>query len=329
MALMQRYTRSQFINSTLGRPTLIAATIDLGEAEPASINVQGIELEADVAGSAGNLININFIDWIPPVAAVRIYGDITYTADTAGTPGNMISIEYTAGGTAGAEVVSVVGNAISVQIESGVSTATQVEGAVNASIPAAALVNLAITGSPGNAQVVAAASFLAGGANSQGQAGSEVVSVVGNAITVRLQSGVSTVTQVRTAINASGPAAALVNATGTSGATVIAPMATTFLEGGLDGEVSSNGGSLITSVEKTGTGEYTITLDGTYHSMQFAGFQLGFQTPQALHAQITNLDVELNNVIGVTLLNGSTPTDVAGGGIILMKLIMNNSSVSY
>lgn len=57
---------------------------------------------------------------------------ITYTAVTPGAAGNGITIEYTSGGTAGSEVVSVVSLAISIQIESGVSKYQQVTDAVNA-----------------------------------------------------------------------------------------------------------------------------------------------------------------------------------------------------
>lgn len=79
------------------------------------------------------------------IAAVGTLGGVTYTAvvnaaGSNGAAGNSITVAYTAGGTAGAEVVTVVGNAISVQIQSGVSTITQVRTAVNASGAAAALV---------------------------------------------------------------------------------------------------------------------------------------------------------------------------------------------
>lgn len=100
------------------------------------------------------------------VAASLVVQDLTYTADTAGTGGNAITIAYTTGGTAGAEVVSVVGNAISVQIESGVSTATQIKTAVDASGPASALVNVTVSGTGSNAQTApVAATNLAGGRN--------------------------------------------------------------------------------------------------------------------------------------------------------------------
>jgi len=89
--------------------------------------------------------------------------DLTYTADAAGPSGNDINITYTGGGTAGSEIVTVDGTDISVQIQSGVSTATQVKTAIDASIPASALISVAISGGGANAQVTVAQTFLAGG----------------------------------------------------------------------------------------------------------------------------------------------------------------------
>ena len=90
--------------------------------------------------------------------------DLTYEADVAGSDGNSITIAYTTGGTAGSEVVTVVGNAISVQIEHNVSTATQVKAAVDNSVPAAALVAVTITGTAGDAQTApVSATNLVGG----------------------------------------------------------------------------------------------------------------------------------------------------------------------
>lgn len=100
-----------------------------------------------------------------PVAASLIVQDITYTAATTGDEGNDITIAYTGGATAGAEVVSVVGTAISIQIETGVSTATQVKAAFDAEPLAVALAAAAITGTAGTAQVVAAATNLASGSD--------------------------------------------------------------------------------------------------------------------------------------------------------------------
>lgn len=97
------------------------------------------------------------------VKASRVIQDITYTALVRGLAGNSITVAYTAGGTAGAEVVTVTGTAISVQIQTGVSTATQVRAAVLASVPAVALITPVITGTAGTAQVTAAAVALQNG----------------------------------------------------------------------------------------------------------------------------------------------------------------------
>lgn len=98
------------------------------------------------------------------VAASKVIQDLTYTADSAGQAGNNISIAYTTGGTAGAEVVTVNGNAISVQIETGVSTATQIKAAVDGSVAASALVGVAISGTGSNAQTAPVSqTYLSGG----------------------------------------------------------------------------------------------------------------------------------------------------------------------
>lgn len=104
------------------------------------------------------------------VAASLIVQDLTYTADLRGTAGNSITIAYTSGGTAGAEVVTVVASAISVQIDVTAitgSSATQVKAAVDASVAASALISVAVTGSGATVQAAAAATPLAGGINSE------------------------------------------------------------------------------------------------------------------------------------------------------------------
>ncbi len=89
--------------------------------------------------------------------------DITYTAREIGTGPHAITIAYTDTVLAGAEVCTVVGNAISIAIDSTTSTATQVLAAFNASAAAKLLVSAAITGTAGDAQVTAAATALTSG----------------------------------------------------------------------------------------------------------------------------------------------------------------------
>lgn len=96
--------------------------------------------------------------------ATLVVQDLTYTAVVAsGKNGNLVNITYTAGGVAGAEVVTVAGNDIDVQIDTGVSIATQIETAINGSAAALALITVAVTGVGGNTQVAAVQAFLVGG----------------------------------------------------------------------------------------------------------------------------------------------------------------------
>lgn len=84
-------------------------------------------------------------------ASIQIQ-DLNYQAVSTGTGGNSITIAYTTGGVAGSEVVTVVANAISVQIASGVSTATQIAAAIAASVDAVALVVATVYGVGSNKQ---------------------------------------------------------------------------------------------------------------------------------------------------------------------------------
>lgn len=94
--------------------------------------------------------------------ATLLNNGITWTAVTMGSAGNSITVALVSGGTAGAEVVTVTGTAISVQIQSGVSTRTQVLTAVQASTAASALVSISVA-SGGTAATLLAATPLASG----------------------------------------------------------------------------------------------------------------------------------------------------------------------
>jgi len=100
------------------------------------------------------------------VTATKVLQDLTFTAKIPGIQGNGVRIAYTVGATAGAEVVTVLGATISVQIETAVSTATQVRTAILASEAAMSLLaSVVISGTGSNAQVAVAATALLGGAN--------------------------------------------------------------------------------------------------------------------------------------------------------------------
>lgn len=86
--------------------------------------------------------------------------DITYTAVSIGSVLGTITVAYTGGGTAGSEVVTVVGNAISIKIQSGVSTATQIRTAFNLVSAATALATSTISGTGSNNQTTVTATSL-------------------------------------------------------------------------------------------------------------------------------------------------------------------------
>jgi hypothetical protein len=117
------------------------------------------------------------------IKASKIIQDLTYSAKTAGAPGNLITITYTDTVTQGNEVASRVGNAYSVAIEDGVSTATQIKAAVDALNE---LVDVTISGTGGDAQDVVSAIALE---NGQDVASAGDVYVCSAAGTINLGSG--------------------------------------------------------------------------------------------------------------------------------------------
>lgn len=71
-----------------------------------------------------------------------------------------INVLYVGGGTAGSEIVSVSGLTISIQIESGVSTATQIKAAFDAAPAATLLGSVVVSGTGSNTQTTVSATFL-------------------------------------------------------------------------------------------------------------------------------------------------------------------------
>jgi len=201
----------------------------------ASKIIQDLTFTADTAGAAGNNISLEYIDFIAAVKSQRDIQGIRYIADVGGTAGDLINITYTAGATAGAEVVSVSTNDIGVQIEDGVSTVQNIRDAILAFGAAAALVDTIALVGDSTPQDIQAQTFLQNGAAAIGDAGNEVVSVNGTVILVRMESGVSDADQLKAAIDAFGAAAALVDTvvsgTGSTAQVVQGP---TNLENGAD-----------------------------------------------------------------------------------------------
>lgn len=191
-----------FVSSDKSSLTVETRTVVALAAVAAEVEIQDLTYTADTAELAGNDISVEYVEGSE--YASLVVQDITYTAVARGVDGNDITIEYTDTVTAGSESASVVGTDIVVEIESGVSTATQVKAAIDASAPALALIAAAITGTAGTAQVTAAAAPLASG-------GDIVIGVVGDAITVGIETGEHDADAIKAAVDADVSAAALVD----------------------------------------------------------------------------------------------------------------------
>lgn len=97
-------------------------------------------------------------------AALTVNGDLTFTALSTGWDGNDITVTLADTVSAGAETCTVDGDDITINIEGGVSTATQVKAAFDAAAAAVALATCAIvSGQDSETQAAAAEANLSGG----------------------------------------------------------------------------------------------------------------------------------------------------------------------
>lgn len=159
-----------FFKAALGGKRTLASTITTGTSH-ATNSIKLVD-GADSNFLAGDIIMLkdtNLGYHVTPITAVTAavaasatitgsVGVLSFVADVKGVSG--ITVELASGGTAGSEVVTVVGTDIEVQIESGVSTAAQIKTAIDASVAAAALVN--VTVSTAGAMETTAATTLVG-----------------------------------------------------------------------------------------------------------------------------------------------------------------------
>lgn len=212
-------------------------SIRFDDSEPfARLYLQDLKYLAVADGDAGDDVQVQYLAPVAATFASLLVQDITYTAVTAGAAGNAISITYVGDAIAGAESVGVIGNAITVHLQSGVSTATQVKAAFDLVPAATALASAVITGTPSNPQTAPfGPTSLGGGTDGLGSITPSVV-VVGNLIKVYLQSGVHTAQQVKTAYDLVGAATALASLSivGLAGESQTSPVAITNLSGGKD-----------------------------------------------------------------------------------------------
>lgn len=141
------------VNGNLG-------TFDTGQFYGVNVN----PIIDEINDAYGLYVSMDNVTVYAGTVSSLVVQDITYTFLAVGD-NNSITIEYINDGTAGAETANLVGNAIEVHIQSGVSTATQVKAAIDANFTIIANLTAVITGTASNAQVTTGPTNFAGGTN--------------------------------------------------------------------------------------------------------------------------------------------------------------------
>jgi hypothetical protein len=127
------------------------------------VNINPTISEARYAG--GLVVNMDNVTLYPGAQSSLVFQDLTFEFIQPESISNFYTLEYTPGATAGSEVVSLVGNAIGVQIEDGVSTANQIKAAMEAIPDLNAGINITVSGVGSDPQNIAGPTNFTGGAN--------------------------------------------------------------------------------------------------------------------------------------------------------------------
>lgn len=146
--------------------SLFAAAGTLGTLNAGSLN--GFNFSSNVTLNKGYVagvnVNMDNVTNYAGVASSLVLQDITYTFIQNGD-NNAYTIEYANDGTAGAETFTILGQAITCHMQSGVSTATQIAAAAALNLGFIGSVNVVITGVGSNTQTAVAATNFTGGIN--------------------------------------------------------------------------------------------------------------------------------------------------------------------
>lgn len=159
-----------------------------------------------------------------------------------------------------------------------------------------------------------------------GTAGAEVVTVSGNAISVSIQSGVSTQTQIKTALDASAPAQLLIGESVASGGTAVNAVAATPLAGGDDSDFTVVGLQSAT-LSQIGTGLFRIQLQNAFKALLSASIMIQRASGAVdLVAQLAAVDVSSLQQVDFRMNAAATPTNLANGDVLYIRLDLRNSS---
>ncbi len=205
----------------------------------ATLIYEGIEYTSQVQNESGDNVQVQYLPMTPAVAATLPLGTLSFAAIDPGAEGNDITVEFVTedGIQLGEESATVTDSAIVVKILPGQTTAALIANVLNnlSDFTDIATVQVLI---PAAHPSLMPATPLAGGADAIGVAGEEVVTVSGTLIQVQLESGVSTVAQVRTALDGNPDVAVQVTHAIADGAaasnTVTATGEARNLSGGMD-----------------------------------------------------------------------------------------------
>jgi hypothetical protein len=132
----------------------------------ASSYFQGLNVNPTITSAryaAGVNVSMDNVTAYAGVQATLTVQDLTFTFNTFGSGENSYTLEYTSGATAGAEVVALSGFDITVQIEDGVSTATQIKTAMEAVSQLASAITIVVSGTGSNPQDIFGPTNFAGG----------------------------------------------------------------------------------------------------------------------------------------------------------------------
>lgn len=128
---------------------------------------QGVNVNPNITSAryaAGLQVSMDNVTPYAGVASSLTEQDIEFEF-TSPADNNNYTLEYTSGATAGSEVVSIVGTDITVQIEDGVSTATQIKAAWDAVPTLSAAITATIVGTASNPQDIFGPTNFSGGVN--------------------------------------------------------------------------------------------------------------------------------------------------------------------
>ena len=171
-------------------------------------------------------------------------------------------------------------------------------------------------GSAGNDITVA---LIAGGT-----AGSEVVTVTDKAISVQIEDGVSTRTQVETAVNTSPAALALIAISVASGSTAATLLSPTHLATGTDTVFITNAKNF--TMAQIDTGTFEIQLQDKYNQLLYVDCSLQVTSPADLITQFQSESVSSSKTIVVRVQSSASPTDMADTDVMYVDIKLRNST---